>query len=115
MVLKITHRKPLQVGKDPVPQIRFTAAREAVDVDAPAIAKQSLHCRRAENQQGIIELRDRSLLGGQSGIDAALDQPGQSDTGEIGGDQRKNTEDDKPAVAVDEEFDALVIAKNRSI
>ena len=51
----------------------------------------------------------------QRGIDAALDEPGQSDAGEIGSDQRQNAEDDESAVALDEKLDAVVIAQNRSI
>jgi hypothetical protein len=45
-------------------------------------------------------------------IDAALDQPRQSDTGKICGDQREKAEDEETAVALDEKLDAVVVAKN---
>jgi hypothetical protein len=48
------------------------------------------------------------------GIDPALDQPGKRHPGKIGGHERKNPEDQKAAIAIDQEFDAVVVAKNRS-
>jgi hypothetical protein len=48
----------------------------------------------------------------KSGIDAALDQPGQGDAGEIGADQRENAEDKETAMAINEKLNTMVIAKN---
>jgi hypothetical protein len=96
----------------PVAQIRLATAREAVNVYAPAVAKETLQTGGAKNQQWIIELRIVGFPGGQRRIDAALDQPGQSDAGKVGGDERNDAENDKPAIAVDEKLDALIVTKN---
>jgi len=56
-----------------------------------------------------------AVFGAERGIDPVLDQPWQRNAGEVGGDQRKNTENEKTAVAVNEKLDPVVIAKNISV
>src|SRR5258706_3958390 len=101
--------------KNPIAQVCLAAAREAVNIDAPAVAEKPLERRRAEDQQGIMKQRQTSIFGVQRGIDAALDQPGKRDAGQISGDQRQDAEENQPAIALDEKLDAVVIAKNFSI
>jgi hypothetical protein len=62
-----------------------------------------------------VNQRTSRLFRAESRIDAALDQPGDGDAREVGRDQRQDTEDEKPPVPVNEEFDAVVITKNFSV
>ena len=82
-----------------------------MNVDAPAVAKKSLHRGGAEDQQRIAEQRALGAMV-KSGIDAALDQPRQGDAGEIGADQRKNAENEETAMTINEKLNTMVIAKN---
>ena len=114
-VLKITERKLLQMGENSIPQVRFATAGETVNVDPPAITENALECGGAQNQQGVFQ---REYLGGalmQCRIDASLDQPGKGHAGEIGSDERENSEDEKTPVTLDEKLDAVVIAQNRDV
>ena len=49
-VLEIIQRQFLQVGEDAIPQIRLAAPREAIYIDAPAIAETTLEHGRAQDQ-----------------------------------------------------------------
>src|SRR6266545_8007191 len=98
-----------------IAQIGFAATRKAVDIDTPAVAEESLQRGSTENQQRIFEQGSTALRRAQRRVDTVLDQPGQSDTGEIGSDKRENAEDKKMPVAVDEKLNAVVIAKNRDV
>jgi hypothetical protein len=80
------------MGEHDIAQIGLAAARETMNVDAPTEAKETLQRGRPDNQQRVGQQRGGVLLGSQSGIDAALDQPGQGDAGEIGGDQGNDAE-----------------------
>jgi hypothetical protein len=113
-VLEVAERQFLQVGKYAVPKLGFAATREAVDVDAPAVAEETLQGCGAEDQQRILE---QGTIGGgaERRIDAIFDQPGQSDAREIGGDERKDAEDEITPVALNEKLDAVVVAENRRI
>ena len=51
----------------------------------------------------------------QRRIDASFDKPRHGDAGEIGSDEGENAEDEKASITVNEKFDALIIAKNRSV
>ncbi len=55
----------------------------------------------AENQKRVLEQRSLGIARAERRIDAALDQPRQSDAGEIGGDQRNNAEDEEISMTVD--------------
>jgi hypothetical protein len=99
-VLEIAQRKPLQMGKNPIPQIGLAAPRETVDIDAPAVTKKALHSGGAEDQQRILDQRAIAGRGAKRGIDAALDQPRQANAGEVGGNQRQNAQDEKPSMPV---------------
>jgi hypothetical protein len=103
------------VGEHHVAQVGLAAARKTVNVNTPAKTKKTLKRSRAENQQWVSNERFVTALGAQRRIDAAFDQPRQGDAGEIGGDQRNNTEEEQPAIAVNQEFDAVIIVKNFSI
>jgi hypothetical protein len=98
-----------------IAQIGFAAPRKAVDIDTPAVTEESLQRGSTENQQRIFEQGSIAFRRAQRRVDAVLDQPGQSDTGEIGSDKRDNAEDKKMPVAVDEKLNAVVIAKNRGV
>jgi len=100
------------VGEHDIAQVRLATTREAVNINAPAKAKKALQRCRAENQQGVSDERRVAVPGAQRRVDAAFDQPWQGQTGKIGGDQGKNTEQEQPAVAVNEKLDPVVIAQN---
>jgi len=103
------------MGEHDFAQIGLAAARETVNVDAPAEAKETLQCGRANYQQRVGQRRSVAILGPQRRVDAALDQPRQGDAGEIGGDEGNNAEQEQPAVAVNEKLDPVVVAKNLSV
>jgi hypothetical protein len=88
LVLKIAERQFLQMREDLVAQIRLAAAREAVDVHAPAIAKQALQRGGAEDQERVANQRGFAGFRLERAIDAVLDQPWQRDARQIGGDER---------------------------
>jgi hypothetical protein len=111
-VLEVIERQLLQMSKYPVAKVGFAAARETVDVDAPEVAEKPLQRRGTENQQRILE-QGTIGVGADRRIDAALDQPGQGDTREIGSDERENAKDEKTPVAINKELDAVVVAENR--
>ena len=52
-VLEIAERQLLQMGEHPIAQIGLAAAREAMNIDAPAVAKKTLQRGGAENQQRV--------------------------------------------------------------
>jgi len=54
----------------------------------------------AEDPQRVFDERTMAVRA-KSRIDTALDQPGQGDAGEVGGNQRQNAEDKKTAMALD--------------
>ena len=83
-----------------------------MNVDAPAVAEKSLHRGGAKDQQRIPEQRTVRCPVVESGIDAALDQPGQGDAREIGADQREDAEDKETTMTVDKKLNAVVITKN---
>jgi hypothetical protein len=101
--------------KHAIAQIGFAAAREAVNVDAPAVTEKSLQRRAEQNQRGILDQRALAVRAAQRRVDAALDQPRQGDTGKVGGNEREDAEKQEPAVAINEKLDAMVIAENRSV
>jgi hypothetical protein len=113
-VLEVTEWQLLQVGKHPIAQIGFAAARETMNMDAPAIAEEALQCRAEQNQRGIFDQRALAIRAAQRRVDTALNQPRQRDTGQVGGDEREDAENEKAAVAINQKLDAMVIAKNRS-
>jgi hypothetical protein len=83
-----------------------------VDVDAPAVTEKPLQGRGAENQQGVAQQRSVGGVPIKRRIEAAFDQPGERNAREVGGDQRYNAKKQKPAVALDEKFDAVVMTEN---
>jgi len=103
------------MGKNAIAQIGFAAPRETVNVDAPTVAEKSLQRRAEQNQRGIFDQRPLGVSGPERRIDTALDQPRQRDTGEVGGDEREDAENEEPAVAINEKLDPMVIAKNRPV
>jgi len=86
-----------------------------VDVNPPKISEQTLEGGGADNQRWIFEQRAIAPRVAKRRIDAVLDQPGQGDAREIRRDQRENAQDEKAAVAINQELDAMVMAKNRSV
>src|SRR5581483_4106243 len=114
-MLKKAQRQGLQVREDPVAQIGLAAPREAVDIDAPAVAEKTLKGGGAKNQQRILDQRAPPASAVERGVDAALDEPGQRDAGEIRGDEREDAQDEKTPIAVDEKFYALIVVKNRRV
>lgn len=54
VVLEIRQRQFLQMGEYPVTEIRFTAARETMDIDTPAITEKTLKARGEKNQQRVF-------------------------------------------------------------
>jgi hypothetical protein len=59
-------------------------------------------------------VEQRAIAGtlAKSRVDTVLDQPRQGDAGEIGGNQRNDAENKKPAMAIDQKPDAVVMTKN---
>jgi hypothetical protein len=110
-VLEVAEWQFLQVGKYAVPKLGFAATRETVDINAPAIAEETLQRGGAEDQQRILKQRTIGR-GAERRIDTALDQPGQGDAREIGGDERQNAKDEITSVAINEKFDPVVVATN---
>ena len=53
-VLEITERQLLQMSENPVAQIGFAAARKAVNIDAPTVAKEPLKRRGARISSGYL-------------------------------------------------------------
>ena len=115
VVLKIAERQLLQMSEHDVAQISLAAARETVNVDAPAEAQKPLQRGRAQYQQRVGQQRNVAFLSAQRRVDAAFDQPRQGDAGEIGGDQGNNADNEQPAVAVNEKFDPVIVTQNLSI
>src|SRR4029077_16647638 len=87
-MLEVAEGQLLQVGEYPVPPVRLAAAREAVNIDPPAIAEKSLQRGGAQNQKRILERKRFTGAAVERGIDAALDQPGDRHAGKIGCDKR---------------------------
>ena len=81
-----------------------------MNIDAPAITEKSLEHGSAENHQRVAEQRPRVARPIQGRIDPSLDQPGKRHAGKIRGDQRKNAQDEKMTVAVNEKLDPVVVA-----
>ena len=62
-----------------------------MNVDAPQIAKRALKHGRSQDQKGILEKPDGTLLL-DDGIDPLFDQPGERHPHQIGGDERDDSE-----------------------
>jgi hypothetical protein len=91
IILKVAQRQFLQMQEYPVAEIRFTTARETVDIDTPAIPEKPLKSGGEQNQQRVLNQRALGV-GVQRRIDAAFDQPRQRDAGKISADEREKPE-----------------------
>jgi hypothetical protein len=91
VILKVAQRQFLQMREYPVAEIRFTTAREAVDIDTPAIPEKPLKSGGEQNQKRV--LNERALgVAVQRRIDAPFDQPWKRDAGKISADEGEKPE-----------------------